>query len=106
MRYFNLALNDLKSSAYEYAIKLGSMICRHPNLTHVDLTRVGFKREEVIFLGMACRQSETLQSIHMTANEIPYYDRVFLRAVMAARVDYSFKSDHLQKEIANNTETN
>jgi len=44
------------------------------------------KREEVMFIVLAMSTSKTFLSLHLTGNELPYYDRVFLRAVVAARV--------------------
>jgi Ran GTPase-activating protein (RanGAP) involved in mRNA processing and transport len=88
IRYFNFGHNDLSSTLLEYSIKLAAIITRHPNLMHVDLTACSLKREEVLFLGLALSMSKTMLSIHLTGNSLPYYDRIFLRSVIAARVGY------------------
>jgi hypothetical protein len=104
MRYFNFAFNDMQSSNFEFSIKMGAIVTRHPNLMHADLTNVGLKREEVIFIGLALSSSKTMLSLHLTANDLPYYDRVFLRSLIAARVGYRFKEDPKKLEIENNKE--
>ena len=83
---------------------MGAIITRHPNLMHADLTNVGLKREEVIFIGLALSSSKTMLSLHLTANELPYYDRVFLRSLIAARVGYRYKEEPKKLEIENNKE--
>lgn len=35
---------------------------------------------------MAMSTSKTFLSLHLTGNELSYYDRIFLRSVIAARV--------------------
>jgi hypothetical protein len=104
MRYFNFSFNDMQSSNFEFSIKMGAIVTRHPNLMHADLTNVGLKREEVIFIGLALSSSKTMLSLHLTANELPYYDRVFLRSLIAARVGYRYKEDPTNVKIENNKE--
>jgi hypothetical protein len=72
---------------------MGAIITRHPNLMHADLTNCGLRREEVLFLGLALTMSKTMLSMHISGNTLPYYDRIFLRSLMAARVSYKFKND-------------
>jgi hypothetical protein len=93
IRFFNFANNDMRSSTCEFAIKMGAIITRHPNLMHADLTGCGLMREEVIFLGLALTMSKTVLALHLSGNTLAYYDRIFLRSLMAAKVDYRFKSD-------------
>jgi hypothetical protein len=88
IRYFNFGYNAMDSTLFEYSIKMGAVITRHPNLMHVDLSCCGMKREEVLFLGLALSMSKTMLSLHLTGNTLPYYDRIFLRSVIAARVGY------------------
>ena len=76
----------MTSSTYEFAIKLGAIITRHPNLMHIDITSTGLKREEVLFIGLALSMSKTMLSLHLSGNTLPYYDRIFLRSLIAARV--------------------
>jgi hypothetical protein len=97
IRYFNFSYNDMASQLYEFSIKIGAVITRHPNLMHVDITKTGLKREEVIFIGLALTMSKTMLSLHMSANELPYYDRIFLRSLMAAKVGYGSTGSHGQK---------
>ena len=44
-----------------------------------------------MFIVLAMSTSKTFLSLHLTGNELPYYDRVFLRAVVAARVQTQTK---------------
>ena len=104
IRFFNFAYNNLSSQIYEYSIKLGAIITRHPNLMHIDISMCGLLREEVLFLGLALTMSKTVLALHMTGNTIAYYDRMFLRSLMAAKVDYRFKSDQNRPELKNNKE--
>jgi hypothetical protein len=78
----------MSSLVYEFSIKIGAVITRHPNLMHVDITKTGLKKEEVLFIGLALTMSKTMLSLHMSANDLPYYDRIFLRSLMAAKVGY------------------
>ena len=39
-----------------------------------------------MFMAMAMSTSKTFLSLHLTGNELSYYDRVFLRSVICARV--------------------
>ena len=86
LRMFNFAGNDLSSGTSEFAIKIGALIARHPHLMHMDLSSTGLEREEVLFIGMALNWSETMLSLHLTGNNLPYYDRIFLRTILSARV--------------------
>jgi len=71
---------------------------------HVDLTACSLKREEVLFLGLALSMSKTMLSLHLTGNTLPYYDRIFLRSVIAARVGYRASASTLDAKISNNKE--
>jgi len=92
MRYFNFAHNDLTSTTFEFSIKVGAIITRHPNLMHADLTCTNLCREEVLFIGLALSMSKTMLSLHLSGNTLSYYDRIFLRSLIAARVGFRFKS--------------
>ena len=103
IRYFNFSHNELHSSKFEFAIKMGAILTRHPNLMHVDLSSTGLNREEVLFVGLAITMSKTMLSLHLSQNTLPYYDRIFLRTLIAAKVQY--KTDgHASKSIKNNKE--
>ena len=38
IRTFNFSHNDMTSATYEFTVKMGAIITRHPNLMHLDLT--------------------------------------------------------------------
>jgi hypothetical protein len=71
---------------------------------HLDISCVGLKREEVLFMGLALYMSKTALALHLSGNTLPYYDRMFLRTLAAARVTYKFKNDAKTDEIKNNKE--
>jgi hypothetical protein len=104
IRFFNFSNNDMGSSIYEYSIIFGSIIVRHPNLMHADVSGCGLKREEVVFLGLALTMSKTMLGLHISGNDLPYYDRIFLRALMAARVEWKFKNEGMARGIKSNKE--
>jgi hypothetical protein len=51
------------------------------------------KREEMLFIGIALSMSKTMLSLHITGNNLPYYDRIFLRSLIAAKVQYRLTVD-------------
>ena len=59
-----------------------------------------------MFVGLSVPTSKTLLSIHLTSEKLPYYERVFLRAVLNARVDFRRKNVAMKKDIRNNAEKN
>ena len=67
IRNFNFSHNDLTSEKFEFAIKIASIITRHPLLMHLDITNTNLKREEIIFIGLSLPISKTLLSCHLTA---------------------------------------
>ena len=71
---------------------------------HLDITGCSLKREEVLFIGLALTMSKTMLGLHISGNELKYYERIFLRTMMSARVDYRFKNDAMRKGIKNNKE--
>ena len=71
---------------------------------HLDVTGCALKREEVLFVGLALTMSKTMLGLHISGNELPYYDRIFLRTLMAANVEYTFKNDAMRQGIKNNKE--
>ena len=99
IRNFNFSHNDLNSSSYEFSIKIASIITRHPCITHLDITNTNLKREEIMFIGFSVPLSKTLLSIHLTAQRLPYYERVFLRAAIAARVNFKTKAAGAKRGI-------
>ena len=106
IRSFNFSHNDLNSETFEFSVKVASMLTRHPSLMHLDITNCNMKKEELIFIGLAVPTSRTLTSIHMTAQKLPYYDRIFLRAILAARVDFQFKNNSMRRGVRDNKERN
>ena len=82
------------------------MITRHPSLMHLNITSTNLKREEIMFIALAVSQSKTLLSIHLTAQKLPYYERIFLRSIMAARVGYQQKNTQMKKDVQTNKERN
>ena len=55
---------------------------------------------------MALNWSDTILSLHLTGNKLPYYDRIFLRTILSARVSYKNKNTAAHKKIKNNKEYN
>ena len=106
IRNFNFAHNNLSSESYEFSVKISSILTRHPCLLHLDITNTNLKREEVMFIGLAVPHSKTLLSIHITASKLPYYERIFLRAVINARVAYQRKNTANKGDIVGNKEKN
>lgn len=106
IRNFNFAYNNLSSFTFEFSIKMASILTRHPCLLHLDITNTNLKREEIMFIGLSVPTSKTLLSIHLTAAKLPYYERIFLRAVINARVGYSRKNTTMKAEVVGNKEKN
>ena len=106
IRNFNFSHNDLNSQSYEFSIKVASIISRHPCLMHLDISNTNLKKEEIMFIGLSVPTSKTLLSIHLTSDRLPYYERVFLRAVLNARVAFRKKNVATKKDIRNNAEKN
>ena len=88
LRAFNFSYNDLQTSNYEFAIKIASVITRHPTMMHLNIAHTNLKREEVMFIALALSTAKTLLALHMTSQGLPYYERIFVRAMVAARVGY------------------
>ena len=82
------------------------MITRHPGLMHMNIAHTNLKREEIMFIGLSVSVSRTLSSLHMTAETLPYYERIFLRSVIAARVSYQYRHLVGKKLIKSNREKN
>jgi hypothetical protein len=95
----------MASQNFEFAIQMGAVIARHPNLIFANLTNVGFLEEEVIFLGLALSNSKNMLSLHLTGNKLSYINRIFLRTLMAARVEKRRKVN-LSSQIKNNVDYN
>ena len=75
-------------------------------MQHVDITNTNLKREEILFVGLSLPISKTLLSCHLTAQKLPYYERIFLRACIAARVGFQFRTSTQKKGINSNKEKN
>ena len=45
-------------------------------------------------------------SLHLTAGTLAYYERIFLKSVIAARTGYQFRNLTLKKDIKSNKERN
>ena len=82
------------------------MITRHPSLMHLNIVNTNLKREEILFIGLSLSTSKTMLSLHMTASTLPYYERIFLRSVIAARVSYQYRHLVGKKNIKSNREKN
>ena len=106
IRNFNFSHNDMSSESYEFSIKIASIITRHPSLMHLNIANTNLKRHEIMFIGLALSASKTMLSLHLTAGSLPYYERIFLRAVIAARVSYQFRNLTGKKEVKSNRERN
>ena len=61
-------------------------------MMHLDISCTGLQKEEVIFIGMALKQTKALVSLHFSANSLDYYDRIFLRTLIDARVAFHFRN--------------
>ena len=59
-----------------------------------------------MFIGLAVPISRTLLSIHLTSAKLPYYERIFLRAMVAARVVFPLKNVGNKKDVQGNREKN
>lgn len=92
LEYFNFAYNGLQSEMYEFSIKMAKIISRHLELLHVDLTHTGLEKEEVIFIGMTLPCSTSMLGLHLSLNDLGYYDRIFLRTLINAKLVYRFKN--------------
>lgn len=71
-------------------------------MLHCIISQCGLKREEVMFIVLSMSISKNFLSLHITANDLPYYERVFLRAIIAARVQTQVKDS--KHEIKYNKE--
>ena len=106
VRNFNFSHNDLQSETFEFSIKVASMISRHPALAHLNIAHTNLKREEMVFIGLSLSTSRVLVSLHLSGATLPYYERVFLRSVIAARVGFKFKSMAHKKDVRGIQERN
>ncbi len=59
-----------------------------------------------MFIILAMSTSKNFLSLHITANDLPYYERVFMRSLIAARVQFAFKGESQKPEIKLNKERN
>lgn len=63
---------------------------------HLDISATGMKKEEVLFVGMAIKHSSACVSVHLSANNLDYYERIFLRTLIGARTVYHFRNMAVQ----------
>ena len=106
VRNFNFSHNDLSSFAFEFSVKVAAIISRHPVLVHLNIANTNLKREEVLFIGLSLSLSQTLQCLHLASSTLPYYERIFLRAIISARVNHRFRPRGNKRAICNNMEKN
>ena len=59
---------------------------------HMDLTSTGLRKEEVLFIGMAVSSSKSCIGLHLSANNLDYYERIYLRTLTNAKVAYHFRN--------------
>ena len=82
----------MSSSVYEFSVKISKILTRHQEIMHINLSATGLKKEEVLFIGMAISISKSCISIHLSANNLDYYERIFLRTLVNAKVAYHFRN--------------
>lgn len=99
-----MSYNDFTSSVYEFSIKLAAMLTRHPTLLHCDMSMCGFRREECMFIILAMSLSKSFLALHLTGNDLSYYERVFMRSLVAARIQFQTKPDEQRPDIKLNKE--
>ena len=58
----------------------------------MDLGATGLKKEEILFIGMAMSTSKSALALHLTANNLDYYERIFMRTLTGARVAWHFRN--------------
>lgn len=92
IRNFRFSQNDLSSSIYEFSIKIAKILTRHQSLMHLDLCGTGLKKEEVLFIGMALSTAKSCIALHLTGNNLDYYERIFMRTLVNAKVSYHFRN--------------
>ena len=59
---------------------------------HLDLSTTGLKTEELFFIGMAMSTSKSAIACHLSANNLDYYQRIYLRTLIDAKVAYHFRN--------------
>ena len=64
----------------------------HDEMQHYDLSGTGLKKEEVLFMGMALQKSKSCIGMHVSGNNLDYYERVFLRTLINAKVGTHFRN--------------
>ena len=106
IRNFLFSNNSLVSKSYEFSIKVAALVTRHPSLTHIDVAHCGLGREDVTFICIALSTSKAMLSLHITSPGLTYYDRVYIRSVISARVSFQFRNQASSKKVKGNTEKN
>jgi hypothetical protein len=82
----------MSSSVHEFSIVMAKVLSRHREIMHLDISGCGLKKEEVLFLGMALSKSKSCISLHLSANNLDYYERIFMRTLVQAEVSYHFRN--------------
>lgn len=82
----------MNSTIYEFSIIIAKTLMSHDEMQHYDLTATGLKKEEVLFMGMALQKSRSCIGMHLSANNLDYYERIFLRTLINAKVAYHFRN--------------
>mmetsp|Transcript_25236 Transcript_25236/g.39059 ORF Transcript_25236/g.39059 Transcript_25236/m.39059 type:complete len:87 (-) Transcript_25236:3207-3467(-) len=82
----------MSSKIYEFSVKLAKILTRHQHLMHLDISGTGLRKEEVLFISMAVSSSKSCIALHLSANNLDYYERIFLRTLVNAKVAYHFRN--------------
>ena len=57
-----------------------------------------------MFIVLAMSTSKNLIAVHMSGNDMSYYERIFLRALISARVDFGQKNEQQRSLVERNKE--
>ena len=55
-----------------------------------------------MFIVVAMSMSKSFLSLHISNNDLPYYERIFLRSIIAARVHNNTKYDNAKLAVRMN----
>ena len=73
---------------------------------HLNIAATNLRRHEIMFIALSLPTSKVMLSLHLTSSSLPYYERIFLRAVIAARVSFQYRNLVGRKEVKSNKERN
>ena len=68
IKFLNLSLNNFGSKDHELASKLARIIQVHGNLVHLDVSNIGIKREEAMYIAECLNDSSNIVCCHLTGN--------------------------------------